>query len=86
MFGLAVSLNYNNTQNRPLCSFFEHFPGRHWWVTGFNSNYLNVDANDLMAFFHIWFDTYDMYYSFKTQNQSEGWIFCEDFLMALLIF
>ena len=46
-----------------------------WWITGFNSNYLNVQASDLSAMFVVCFPNSDMYHAFAgTWNGVSGWV------------
>ncbi len=45
-----------------------------WWITGFNSNYLNVQARDLSATYVIYFPNPEMYEAFAgTWNNISGW-------------
>jgi hypothetical protein len=45
-----------------------------WWITGFNSNYLNVQANQLTVSYTIYFTNPGMFNSFsQTWNGRSGW-------------
>ena len=47
-----------------------------WWVTGFNPNYLNVQAEDLTATYTLDFSCCPgMYYSFMQEYPAAGWTF-----------
>ena len=36
-----------------------------WWLTAFNPNYLNVNADDLNVAYSVIFNSRDMYYAFR---------------------
>ncbi len=64
---MSLSLSYNGTSiiNRTQNT---------WWITGFNPNYLNVQAKDLSATFVINFPNPEMYEAFAgTWNNISGW-------------
>ena len=47
-----------------------------WWITGFNSNYINVSASDLTASFSFSFTDPSMFYSmYQVWNGHSGWVF-----------
>ena len=47
-----------------------------WWITGFNSNYLNVNAENLSARFVIYFPSSGMYNAFASSIVSDSrWSF-----------
>ena len=48
-----------------------------WWITGFNPDYLNVDANDLTATYTVRFTNSGMYNAFRNQwdRSGSGWNF-----------
>jgi len=63
-----------------------------WWITGFNSNYLNVKANDPTATFSIDFsENIGMYNSFKNTHVIYGnkwigtWTFNDEAHIATLV-
>ena len=54
-----------------------------WWITGFNSNYLGIDAEKLTAIYTIYFSDADMYKSFHdVADVYGGWIFNSEDLSA----
>jgi hypothetical protein len=58
-----------------------------WWLTAFNSNYLNVDASDLTATYTIYFNSAEMYNSFaNVWDGKGGWICNPNDCSATLIF
>ena len=58
-----------------------------WWITGFNSNYLNVQASALTATYTIYFSNSDMFNSFSSQwNGKSGWTCYPGSNSAILVF
>ena len=50
-----------------------------WWITGFNSNYLGISADELTAIYTIYFPSKAMYDSFyETWYRETGWLFNPD--------
>ena len=48
----------------------DHYPEEEqWWITGFNPQYLNVDASDLTATFEVIFSNHEMYRAFRKKWQ-----------------
>lgn len=45
----------------------------HWWITGFNYNYQNVNRNDLYATFSVTFNNPDMNKAFNNENKNSGY-------------
>ena len=59
-----------------------------WWVTGFNPNYMNVQASDLTAVFTVTFNTKAMYTDFKNSlnTDEKRWLFDDKSYIASFIF
>ena len=58
-----------------------------WWITGFNSNYLNVSANDLTATFTFSFPDSAMFNSFYyAYYGTRGWTFDQEHCSATYSF
>lgn len=52
---------------------------KHWWITGFNSNYQNVQAYDLEATVTIDFsDRLNLWNGFITSEKADEWTFDYD--------
>ena len=63
---LAMTMGMHVYYKKKL--IIEYFPDEaQWWITGFNPNYLNVNAYDLVATIGVTFNDYGMYYAFKGQ-------------------
>lgn len=79
---MAMIVSYNNE------FIVEYFPAEHqWWITGFNPQYQNVNANDLLVTIGIGFNDSGLYYAF--QNQWGGdprWSFYDDLELAIIQF
>ena len=65
-----------------------HFPDeKQWWITGFNPNYLYVDAADLFVVFELEFNDSNMYNAFKNKYyKDERWWFWDNVQWAILYF
>ena len=65
-----------------------HFPDeKQWWITGFNPNYLYVDASDLFVVFELEFNDSNMYNAFKNKYyKDERWWFWDNVQWAMLYF
>lgn len=75
---LSLSLNGQNIINHQNTT---------WWMTGFNSNYLNVQAGNLSAIFTIYFNSPGMYNAFASKwNGRSGWTCNPNTLSATLVF
>ena len=48
-----------------------NYSARHWWITGFNSKYLNKSASSLTATFVLQFNNSGMFAAFKRTWQSD---------------
>lgn len=49
---------------------------KQWWITSFNSNYLNVDANDLSVAVYIQFNDRGMFQAFRNKwEPATNWLF-----------
>lgn len=68
-FPMTLSLSYNGEE------IINHSQTT-WWITGFNSNYLNVSADNLSATVTIDFSgNKEMFRSFYNQYRNSGWKF-----------
>ena len=76
--GMIVKYNGN--------SIVRYFPDEdQWWITGFNPDYLKVDAKDLRATIGVGFNVPGMYWAFKNQWGGDSrWVFYD--LLNLAIF
>ena len=75
---LSLSLNGNSIINHQQTT---------WWITGFNSNYLNVQAENLTAIYTIYFRSPGMYNAFSyIWNGNGGWTCNPNNLSAMLVF
>ena len=58
-----------------------------WWVTGFNPNYTEVKASELIAIYTVTFNTEQMYNDFKKAwKDSPRWCFNEETKTATFVF
>ena len=58
-----------------------------WWITGFNSNYLNIQASDLTVSFTIFFNNSGMYNAFsRSWAGIGGWICNPNNYSATIVF
>ena len=79
---MAMIVSYKN--NRVICHFPEEYQ---WWITGFNSNYKNVNANDISVRIGIGFDNLDLYFAFKSKWAADPrWSFFDPAGLAVLEF
>lgn len=56
-----------------------------WWTTGFNSNFQNKKAKNLVAVFTVRFKNEAMFRAFKRENRGK-WTFTNSTLTAKLRF
>ena len=61
-------------------TIISYSPSEHqWWITGFNSKYLNVLADNLTATFTLWFDSSEMFNAFQSRySRDSRWRFYAD--------
>ena len=77
---MSMSLEYNGS------TIIAHSQST-WWITGFNSNYLNVQASGLTATFTIFFNNSGMYNAFSRNWAGiSGWICNPNNYSATIVF
>ena len=63
-----------------------HFPdGDQWWITGFNPDYLNVNAKDLTVTFGFSFNDRGMYFAFKNKWSYNSEFSFNDYLGLVIL-
>ena len=79
---MAMVVLYKNDR------IIEYYPNEYqWWITSFNPNYLNVNANDLLVFIGVGFNDSDMYKAFKKNYEKDArWSFNDLLEMAIIQF
>lgn len=77
---MTMSLSYNGAE------IINHSQNT-WWITGFNSNYLNVQASALAVTYTIYFNDPRLYNQFsQTWNGKSGWVCNPANYSATLVF
>ena len=79
---MSITVYYENSR------IIGYSPGeKQWWITGFNPNYQNVNANDLSVMYQIRFNDPQMYEAFKRQlGYDTRWSFYDYLGLAVLQF
>lgn len=84
---LTMTMNLKDNNGNTLIDYAP--ADRQWWITGFNSNYKNVQASDLTATFTVEFSQamYDVFYANYGPNKTTSkWTFAPNTRKATLKF
>ena len=78
---MSLTLDYNGSN-------IISYSATEWWITGFNPDYLNVQAGDLTATYAIDFSgNKGMFHSFYDEHYgTPGWSFDKNSYTAIYIF